>query len=358
MASTEMDEGYRLLAAKYVRKQARRLGKQLDGVRTAEDIEYVHQARVASRRLRAALRMCDGCFRPKQVKRWRKQIRLITRSLGDARDKDVQIEFLVGVLSSVVEKKSFLGIARLLGQLERQRERAQPDVLRAADRFEASGVLKQMRKVAGKAVRRAKGRNVSVRSPCAREQTRQHILERLDELRSYEDSLADPTDQQRHHAMRIASKRLRYTVEIARPVYEGRLDATLEAAKKVQTLLGDVHDCDVWIEHLEAFRNKQRKRLRKRYGHAGPLARLEPGIDYLRRERAADRRQIFEALVQCWEELRERGMWEELERIVQERPRPEEKAPAVPEPSDAEGASVGVRSVDEQPEPPPHGDGR
>ena len=61
-----MDSGYRLLAAKYIRRQAKQLAEQFDGVRAAEDIEFVHRARVATRRLRAALRMFDDCFARKQ----------------------------------------------------------------------------------------------------------------------------------------------------------------------------------------------------------------------------------------------------------------------------------------------------
>ena len=91
-----MDCDHRRLAVKYIRQQARQLARQLDGVRAAEDIEYVHRARVATRRLRASLAMFGQCFAPKRVKRWRKAIRRLTGSLGDARDRDVQIEFLCG----------------------------------------------------------------------------------------------------------------------------------------------------------------------------------------------------------------------------------------------------------------------
>ena len=90
------DSSYRFLAAGHIRRQAKQLAEQLDGVRAAEDIECIHRARVASRRLRSALKMFSDCFRGKMVKRWRKQIRRITRELGDARDKDVQIDFLCG----------------------------------------------------------------------------------------------------------------------------------------------------------------------------------------------------------------------------------------------------------------------
>ena len=141
-----MDSGYRLLAARYIRRQAKQLAEQFDGVRAAEDIEFVHRARVATRRLRAALRMFHDCFARKQFRRWRKAIRRTTAKLGDARDRDVQIELLCGTLSALNAKECFPGISRILVQLERDRERLQRKVVKAVDRLEAQGILRQMRR--------------------------------------------------------------------------------------------------------------------------------------------------------------------------------------------------------------------
>lgn len=113
--TASVDDSYRLLAAKYVRKQAKQLAEQLQGVREAEDVEFVHRARVASRRLRAAMRMFRDCFDAKQLKRWRRHIRRVTTGMGDARDKDVQIGFLHGVLNGLNERACYPGIAATPG---------------------------------------------------------------------------------------------------------------------------------------------------------------------------------------------------------------------------------------------------
>jgi len=47
--------------------------------------------------------------------------------------------------------------------------------------------------------------------------------------------------------MRIAAKRLRYTLEISNLPFERRLSANIEIMKRLQSLLGKVHDCDVWL---------------------------------------------------------------------------------------------------------------
>ena len=322
------DQSYRMLAAKFLRKQAKRLAAQIDGSRRADDPECIHQARVASRRLRAGMRMFAECFDAKQLKRWRKQIRRVTDRLGDARDTDVQIEFLCGVLNELDEKACYPGIARLLVKLEQRRERLQKQVVEAADRLVASGVLGQMRAVAKELLSGANARPTDLQSPFALARTRRHVLENLEGLLCYQDSLADPADQGRHHAMRIAAKRLRYTVEISAPVYDEKLEGAIATIKRVQTLLGEIHDCDVWVEHLQAFATRQRKLIVKRYGHPGPFARLEVGIDYLKRQRLTRRQQVFGELVDYWQQLGRQRQWEMLAETV----RSAGVRPAAPQP--------------------------
>jgi len=328
--TTSVDESYRLLAAEYIGKQAQQLAEQLEGARRAEDIEFVHRARVASRRLRAAMRMFDGCFKAKRVKKWRKQIRRVTAGLGEARDKDVQIEFLCGVLDALEDKACYPGIARLLARWEQRRERLQANVVEAADGIESSGVLDQMRAVAKRASSKAKARELGVQSPVAFAQTERHVLYNLDQMLSFQDSLADPAAKQRHHAMRIAAKRLRYTLEISNPVYKGQLDAAITVAKRLQTILGDIHDCDVWAENLQAFAARQRRRIVKHFAHDGPFARLEVGIEHLRQDRRRHREEVFRELGQYWQDLGSQGFWDTLVGLVQSHA--QQPAPTRPQP--------------------------
>jgi len=327
-----MDTGYRILAAQYIRRQAKQLARQLDGLRAAEDIEFVHRARVATRRLRAALRMFDGCFAAKKIKRWQKAIRRVTSALGDARDRDVQIELLCSTLSALNTKECFPGVARVLVQLERDRERLQRKVVKAVDRLEAGGVLRSMRRAARKILSKSESTPQDVQTPEAVAQTGRHVLRRLNDLLDHQDSLTNPGDRERHHAMRIAAKRLRYTLEISRPVYSGRLDAAVEAIKRVQTLLGDIHDCDVWLDHLEAFARAERKRIVAMFGHAGRFQHLLPGIAYLQNERRSHRQNTFQELTTYWADLNRRWFWDDLRAAV---PAAAEPPPlAEPPPSD------------------------
>jgi CHAD domain-containing protein len=354
--SEPLDLSYRLLASRYLRKQAKQLAEQFEGLRKADDIEYVHRARVASRRLRAALKMFRGCFEKRLMKKWAKQIKAVTQDLGDARDKDVQIEFLCGVLGDVTDKACAPGIARLLAELEHERENLQPGVLKAVRRLEASKVLEEMQSAAKVLLADAKS-EVETYGPAACEPTRPYILRGLQDLLHYEPGLDDPEDHDRHHAMRIAAKRFRYTLEIARPAYSGDLDPMIDAVKKVQTLLGDIHDCDVWQDHITAFAEDEKARVMAHFGSMGRYAHLEPGIEHLRKERHERRCQLFRELAAFWQELTRQGMWDRLVRVVQTRsgqPGAAGSSPVVSLPTEVTSpASAAPPVAEHAPTPPP-----
>lgn len=306
----------RLLAAQYLRKQLKQLSGQFEGIRSAENVEAVHRARVASRRLRAALEMFRGCFSRKTIKRWRKHLRQVTTELGAARDKDVQIGFLTDLLCSLTDHAHYPGIARLLVKLELAREALQAQVLKALDRLRASGALEEMNAEAKALMPKSDGPNNEAQSRALFRQLGEHILDRVEELLTLQESLSRPEDQATHHAMRIAAKHLRYTMEICRPAYEGRLEEFLTAVKEVQGLLGEIHDCDVWVEQLDAFLEDERQRIIECYGHDAPLARLQPGIAYLRQERQQQRGALFQRLVAYWQELERQKTWSRLMQVV------------------------------------------
>jgi CHAD domain-containing protein len=74
---------------------------------------------------------------------------------------------------------------------------------------------------------------------------------RLEELRGFAEEALDPVAATAQHDMRIAAKRLRYVCELTGPAL-GRAAATgAREAKEIQTLLGELHDCDVMLELID-----------------------------------------------------------------------------------------------------------
>lgn len=313
MTQTQIDASYQLLACQYLRQQLEKLRHELHGIRRNEDIEPVHQARVASRRMRAALRMFADCFDAKKVARWQKRARKLTRGLGAARDKDVQIEFVTNFLTTLDRKdrKHRPGVERLLLRLRQGREAVQPDVIRTLDRLE-DGALAEMCGEMARVLFTLKTRDVSLCSPVLFERAGEHIRARLSDLLAWEYALDDSGAIDGHHQLRIAAKKLRYTLEICEPAYDRRLSPFVKSVKQVQSLLGDIHDCDVWVEDVDAFIEQERLATIAYFGHGRPFNRLRPGLLLLRDERQSHRERIFVDLLAQWERFREERLWERL----------------------------------------------
>jgi CHAD domain-containing protein len=318
---TVVDPSYRLLACEYLREQLEVLMRELLGVRRNEEIEPVHQARVASRRVRAALRMFADCFDTKAVARWQKQVKKLTKELGAARDKDVQIEFVAEFLAALDKKdrKHRPGVERLLLRLRRGRSALQAQVVDMLDKLEETNTLAQMYGELEKSLFTLRSREVQVCSPYVYERAGAHIRERQDDLMAYERTLDDPKDVHGHHQMRIAAKKLRYTMEICSPAYEGQLAAFIDPVKRVQSLLGDIHDCDVWVVDIDEFMERERLATIEYFGQDRAFNRLKPGLQTLRDDRKAQRRKVFEEMLEYWQGLDEEHLWETLAETLRAR---------------------------------------
>lgn len=313
-----VDRGYLALAAKYVRRQAKQLSEQCRGIETGDDIEYVHRARVATRRLRAALRLFSDCFGSGTGRRWRRALRRLARRLGDARDLDVQIEFLSATLARQNDPQVCLALSRLAADCQSRRDQMQPRIRRAVAQLQRSGILAEMQAATKRILGKINAETVDVASVRSCRRTAKQIRRALNEVLSFQDSLDDAEDAQRHHDMRIAAKRLRYLLEISQPVYRKQLGLLIEMVKELQTYLGDIHDCDVWLGIVEQFAERTRRAIVRAYGHERPFLSVEPGLQWLRNERRAVRGQLFASLRQFWSDLVEQRVWSELAQIVEQ----------------------------------------
>jgi hypothetical protein len=98
---------------------------------------------------------------------------------------------------------------------------------------------------------------------------------RLAELRSFADDARDPQQVKALHDMRIAAKRLRYVLEMTAPALGPAADRGAKAAKKLQDVLGEVHDCDEFVprveEHMAKLRAQDAAALRRAAGRARDL---------------------------------------------------------------------------------------
>ena len=114
-------------AAATVAVRAEELFEHSENVLDMEDIERVHDMRVASRRLRAVLEIYAPCFPREQFRPLLKEVKALADALGARRDPDVQLEALaehegVGVLVERTRREQAEGNATLQAALEHAEE--------------------------------------------------------------------------------------------------------------------------------------------------------------------------------------------------------------------------------------------
>lgn len=312
------DAGYDLFGAEALLKRLQALMQEVEGVRRAEDVECVHRMRVASRRLRTALSLFQDSLPPREFDAWRKQIRRVTRALGAARDTDVQLLFLQTFLDglSAEEKACRPGIERLLLRWRQRRACLQQEVIRALDRLEASRTAERMGQLLRERLVEARVQQVNVAAPAVYLRAYRAISLRLEELLAFDAYVYRPECIAELHALRIAAKRLRYTMEVFAPLYADGLKEPLQVVRAVQEMVGDIHDCDVWVACLPQFLEEERARTIEYFGHARSFGRLARGILYLQQNRQQQRNRRYQEFVEFWQKTLKEGVWDNLRQTI------------------------------------------
>ncbi len=211
------------------------------GPAAEHDVDGIHDVRVASRRIRSLLRAHKQAFKKRPLKEFQWRVKAVTRGLGTARELDVTI----GLLEK--RRRKLKGPARMattqiLRLLRAEREDESANV-------EASVHLIQDCRFSN-CLDTLKGGIKAVRQ-CYLETASAALVKRLDAL-----SVAHTRWRQTHseedlHQVRIAFKRMRYTCEIFKALYDKPLQQFIGTMKKAQGHLGDWNDLRVMRNHVE-----------------------------------------------------------------------------------------------------------
>jgi CHAD domain-containing protein len=116
-------EPYALAAARVVRVRADELFGHEEGVLDITDIERVHDMRVATRRLRAALEVFEPCFPRKPYRRTLREVKRVADGLGERRDRDVAIAVL-GAFNDQMPAPDRRGVSSLIERLRDEQAEA------------------------------------------------------------------------------------------------------------------------------------------------------------------------------------------------------------------------------------------
>lgn len=227
-------------------------------VRLDSDPEGVHQARVATRRLRSDLRTFRTLVEPAFAARVRDELGWLAAILGEVRDGDVLLERL-RTRGAELPDRERAAVSGVLATLERDRDAAHARLLEVlqssryvelldllVDAANAPALLDAAAEPAGEAI------PMLVRRPWHR------LAKRVDALDE------DPTDEQLHE-IRIRTKRVRYAAEASAAVVGKPARTFARAAAGLQEILGDLNDAVVaaaWLEDWRARGDREPAELR------------------------------------------------------------------------------------------------
>ena len=280
------------------------LESQIEGVVEGEDVECVHKIRVASRRIRAALPLFRECFPPKKYHKWLKQIKRITQFFGQARDLDVQISFAQEYLKNHQTSSSHASVEFLLANLIDQRINAQKTVPNEIEKFRDSGILEQMERLFTKST--TKQSNTPLDSRATLQEAYGHIAAKMEDFLAMEFCVHNEEDILNHHKMRIHAKWLRYTMEVFSPLYVDELSSEIKLIKQFQDTLGEMHDCDVWIESIPKFASQIAIEGKPKDES------LSEFLSFVKQRRKT----LYTQFVKLWDENKAKGSFEEISRTV------------------------------------------
>ena len=239
------------------------------GTREGEDIEFLHDMRVATRRLRAAYRIFEPFYDRDAVAKFNKELRRAGAALGAVRDLDVLIEKAQTYEASQSPDEG-LSLGPLLAHWGEQREAARGELLTYLNGSAYERFVENFRTFLLTPGMGAK--SVETGTPSAnqvRHVIPRLIMERYEQVRAYEAVLATAPITT-YHMLRIDCKRLRYALEFFAPLLGPGAPGVIKQVTGMQELLGGMQDAHVAEGLIVEFLSEHRSRKR-----AEPL----PGVE-------------------------------------------------------------------------------
>lgn len=205
-----------------------------------DNLERVHQLRVATRRATAALRTFEGLMPSRRTAKLKKLLRTLRRAAGEARDLDV----LSARLRDESDKSGRQVLRDVLQRLGREREQSQSRIKKAVAKLRR----KRFKRKCNALVERVRWR-LPTAEPTYEEAAGAMLRGPVDDF--FKAAAADLSTTCELHALRIAGKRLRYAMELlAGALDEGCRDDLYVQIRALQERLGRLNDRAVAVNRL------------------------------------------------------------------------------------------------------------
>lgn len=236
----------RKFGRRLVRGHVHKLRGRLDDLRTEDNVEAIHDARIVIRELRAALGMLEEApeFDAARLRAHRKGLRRLGRLLGETRDLDVLLDRL---RTETAAGFSTGELVPMLDLLAHDRDRSNRRLLRELDRPRTERLLQNVRHL-GRGKRGGANGQSNGRVPLVRHFAGSAIWRRYEEVLAFEAAMPK-ADAQTLHQLRISCKHLRYVLE---PFVGDTSDHSLiTLLKDAQKQLGALHDTVLAAETVQ-----------------------------------------------------------------------------------------------------------
>jgi len=222
-----------------MRLQAALFAEHVAQTQDGGDQEQVHDARVATRRMRAALRLFSDVLSG-DVEELQAELGWMGSQLGAVRDLDVQ---LTRVRSTAEALELLEPLSPYCEWLEARRKQAQTAFEAALHSERYVHLTEALRALTEVAVQ-------TEGQPSVEQDAPQRLKRAHRKLRKRADGLSVSSPAQAFHRARIGAKRLRYAAEFFEPIYGKPARRLIEAATAVQDLLGDHQDSIVHTQRI------------------------------------------------------------------------------------------------------------
>jgi len=261
------------------------------------DPEGVHDMRVASRRLRSAIADLKPYLHRRSLPK--RELRAIARSLGMVRDQDVAVPVL-----EELKAKAGGTVAEGIEALAEERRRQQLDARAALEQAISSKAVAGLRDELFARLKIA-GRASAKDEPTLRQVGVEVITSRLKQFTAGADCIYHPQMSKELHELRILAKRLRYAVELFTVCWGDELRQLAKEIGRLQTSLGELHDCDEWIDDIGS-------RLRKSKRAKDPATHESEAAVWLLRHFTKERTDHYRDALARWHAWERDGFLSEL----------------------------------------------
>lgn len=276
------------------------------------DPEGVHQMRVLSRRLRSAIADFEPHMRKTRLPLTR--LKATARSLGGVRDEDVALVALEK-LKAETHGAVAHGIDILINERQARRDEARTDLKKAIRPTTITELLEEFESRLSPprpSPEKPLTQTVAPASPTFRNIGARVIRARLKEFRAASHHIYFPSDIKELHELRILTKGLRYACELFAACWGPDMRAIAKEIAQLQTSLGELHDCDVWMADLGT-------RLKKlaRGGRNDPdYRRITAACTWLLRHFAKVRTEHYRDALDRWQQWQADGFLNSLTAFI------------------------------------------